>query len=67
MVQGILQSYLGAPPLLPGEQRALPWSLRAGGATLCFSNSIFWIYNARSTLVDCLVEKDVDDVDSSAT
>jgi hypothetical protein len=40
MVQGILQSYLGAPPLLPGEQRALPWSLRAGGATLCFSKGM---------------------------
>jgi hypothetical protein len=39
-VQTILQGHLGAPPVLPGEQRALPWSLRAGGATLCFTKGM---------------------------
>lgn len=27
----------GTPPLLPGEDRVLPWSLRAGAATACFA------------------------------
>ena len=27
---------LGPPPLMMGETRPLPWSMRAGGATVCF-------------------------------
>jgi hypothetical protein len=39
-VQNILRTCLGPPPQLPGESRPLPWSLRAGGATLCFSKGV---------------------------
>lgn len=35
-VRAALLRILGQPPLLLGEERQLPWSLRAGGATMAF-------------------------------
>jgi hypothetical protein len=35
-VRELLGKTLGKPAVLPGEERVLPWSLRAGGATMCF-------------------------------
>lgn len=34
--QEYMRSLAGWPPILPGEERPLPWSLRAGGASLLF-------------------------------
>lgn len=39
-VRAVLLKHLGSPPVLPGEPRALPWSLRCGGATACFAAGI---------------------------
>lgn len=35
-VRSTLLRLLGTPPVMLGEMRPLPWSMRAGGATLCF-------------------------------
>ena len=39
-VRALLLRHLGSPPIMPGEARALPWSLRCGGATACFAAGI---------------------------
>jgi hypothetical protein len=39
-VRTTLLRVLGPPPVLVGETRALPWSLRAGGATMCFHSGM---------------------------
>lgn len=39
-VQPLLRKVLGAPPLLTGESKPLPWSLRAGAATWVFSSGL---------------------------
>ena len=35
-IRDLLRRRLGHPPVMPGEPRALPWSMRAGAATQCF-------------------------------
>lgn len=39
-VRAMLLALLGTPPILPGEDSSLPWSLRAGAATMCFQSGI---------------------------
>ena len=61
-VRRLLLTYLGMPPLLPGEAAPLPWSMRAGGASALFHSDYpeeklmkFGRWSSRVALMYCVL------------